>query len=87
VAFHTGSPAWGLAAGAGAGVALAAVFALLVVAFNASQYGSGLAIMLLGSGLSAFAGVSYAGRSLGQGQAGLPWLRDIPGLGGTVFAL
>jgi len=63
------------------------VFALLVVVFNASQYGSGLAVMLLGSGLSAFAGVSYAGRSLGQGQAGLPWLRGIPGLGSTVFAL
>ncbi|MPS29372.1 ABC transporter permease [Pigmentiphaga sp.] len=86
-AFHTGSAAWGLAAGAGAGAALAAGFALLVVVFNASQYGSGLAIMLLGSGLSAFAGVSYAGRSLGPGQAGLPWLRDIPGLGSTVFAL
>lgn len=86
-AFHTGSAGWGLAAGAGAGAVLAAGFAVLVVVFNASQYGSGLAAMLLGSGLSAFAGVSYAGRSLGGGAAGLPLLRDIPWLGATVFAL
>ncbi|MDX3907200.1 MAG: ABC transporter permease [Pigmentiphaga sp.] len=86
-AFHFGSPWYGLAAGAAAGLALAAVFALLVVLFNVNQYGAGLATMLLGSGLSAFAGVSYAGRSLGAGETGLPVLRDLPWLGTTLFAL
>ncbi|VCU69777.1 Branched-chain amino acid transport system / permease component [Pigmentiphaga humi] len=87
VAFQTGSPWWGLAAGAAAGAAPAAGFALLVIVFNANQYGSGLAVMLFGSGLSAFAGGTYAGRSLERVQAGWPLLREIPWLGPTLFSL
>lgn len=81
VAATIGDPTLGFVSGALAGMALAAVFAVLAIACNANQYASGLAIMLLGTGLSAFAGSPFAGRSLEAGTPGLAWLAPVPVLG------
>ncbi len=83
-AVTTGSPWWGLAAGAIAGMVLAAGFAFLVVVMGANQHASGLALMLFGTGVSAFGGVSYAGRALEGGRADSSWLSGIPVLGETL---
>lgn len=56
----TGFPA--LLAGAAAGVAMAALFAVLVLVLLANQVASGLALTLFGIGLSALIGRDYVGR-------------------------
>jgi simple sugar transport system permease protein len=86
VAFHSGSDLLAFAAGALAGAAAAAAFGWLVIWLNANQYASGLALSLFGAGLSAFAGVGYVGRKLGE-RTGfeVPWLGDIPFLGPALF--
>ena len=55
---HTGSDMLGFAAGMLAGAVLAAGFGALVVGLNTNPYATGLALSLLGTGLSAFVGVS-----------------------------
>ena len=52
VAVMSGSSAWGVLAGVGAGMALATVFAILVLGLAANQVASGLALTILGIGLS-----------------------------------
>lgn len=68
----TGNPWLGLVGGALAGAALSAVYAWLTVAADANQFASGLAVWMLGFGLSAyvgsqFVGVRIEGFSLGAG--------------------
>jgi general nucleoside transport system permease protein len=83
---HTESATVGFLAGALAGAALAAVFALLAIGLNANQYAAGLALSLLGAGLSAFFGLQYVGKKLID-RAGfeVPLLADIPFLGVALF--
>lgn len=59
-----GNPWFGLLAGAGAGVALSAVHALLVVGAQANQFASGLAVWMLGFGLSAYFGAALVGQKV-----------------------
>ena len=56
---HTGSDAFGFAAGIAAGALMAAIFGVLVIWLNTNQYATGLALSLFGAGFSAFAGISY----------------------------
>ncbi|MFA5139102.1 MAG: ABC transporter permease [Elusimicrobiota bacterium] len=63
-AASTGSPWLGLLAGAAAGTALAAVHAFLCVSMKANQVVSGLALTMLGLGLSGVYGRSYVGMPL-----------------------
>jgi general nucleoside transport system permease protein len=85
-AFHGGSEWLGFAAGAGAGAVVAAVFGWLVIWLNTNQYATGLAISLFGSGFSAFVGIEYVGKQLGEKSAhAVPILRDVPFLGPAVF--
>lgn len=70
----TGSPWLGLVGGALAGAALSAVFAWLTVAADANPFASGLAVWMLGFGLSAFLGSRYVGvriEGFAHGAAGL----------------
>ena len=77
----SGSYVLGFVSGALAGMALAGFFALFAVVLNANQYASGLALTLLGAGLSAFVGLPFAGSSLPPRSAdALPLLGDLPGL-------
>lgn len=86
VAVGTGQPVLGFAAGAAAGMVMAGLFAAVAIGLNANQYASGLALMLLGSGLSAFVGISYVGRPLARTPTGIPFLEDIPWLGQALFS-
>ena len=58
---ETGSPTLGFVAGIGAGMALAAVFAVLTLMLLSNQVATGLALTLFGLGLSALLGVGYSG--------------------------
>lgn len=62
VAAMTQNPWLGLLAGALAGLALSMVHGLLVLGIGINQLASGLAVLLLGSGLSAFYGIPYVGQ-------------------------
>jgi general nucleoside transport system permease protein len=61
VAAFTGDAWLGLAAGAAAGALLSAVYALLTVAVPANPFASGLAVWMLGYGISAFVGTGLVG--------------------------
>jgi ABC-type uncharacterized transport system permease subunit len=89
-AFGTGSEILALGAGALAGATAAAVFGLLVIGLNANQYAAGLALSLFGGGFSAFVGIGYVGRKLGDPAAPLAgsighWLADLPVIGPLLF--
>jgi simple sugar transport system permease protein len=60
-AFHFGNPWVGLVIGACAGLAMSALFAVTVLWAGVNQITSGLAVFLLGSGLSAFYGRPFVG--------------------------
>ena len=62
VAAASGNPWLGLLAGAAAGTALSLVYALLTLPARANQFASGLAVWMLGFGLSAYAGASLVGQ-------------------------
>lgn len=85
VAAATGNPWLGLVAGAGAGVALSTVHALLSVGAGANQFASGLAVWMLGFGLSAYYGAALVGQkieSFGSLPAGA--LAGVPVVGSLV---
>ena len=86
VSYHTGSVTLALLAGACAGALLAALFGALVIWLNTNQYATGLALSLFGAGFSAFVGVAYVGKKLGEPVSyALPWLADIPFIGSALF--
>ncbi|ASM75923.1 ABC transporter permease [Vitreoscilla filiformis] len=83
---HTGSDALALLAGMAAGALLAAAFGGLVIWFNTNQYATGLALSLFGAGFSAFVGISYTQRQLGERMKfEIPGLADIPFIGPALF--
>ena len=85
-AFYTGSAWAAFAAGAVAGMVMAAVFAVLVIWLNTNQYATGLALTLFGTGLSAFVGVDFAGKTLGDKTPhAVPGLADLPFFGPAFF--
>ena len=61
VAATIGNPFWALIAGATAGLALSLVHAGLCLGFRANQLGSGIAVWILGLGLSAYIGRPFIG--------------------------
>jgi general nucleoside transport system permease protein len=84
--FHTGSASAGFAAGAAAGAVAGLVFGLLAIGLNANQYATGLALSLLGSGLSAFLGSPYVGKKLEVAQNfAVPFLSELPFVGEALF--
>lgn len=87
VVHSTGLYSLGFVAGALVGMALAAVFAFFALGLLTNQYATGLALALLGAGLSAFLGQKYQGLSLpARMDDGIPVLRDLPVLGQALFA-
>lgn len=64
VTARTGDPWLGLAAGALAGLALSLGHALLCVRFRANPFASGIAIWMIGFGLSSLIGASLVGQSI-----------------------
>lgn len=72
VTFHTGSPVYGILAACFAGALLSSVHAILVLGFKANQIASGIAVLMLGTGISAFYGIPYVGQRIER----LPRLGD-----------
>jgi simple sugar transport system permease protein len=86
VAFHTGNDWVAFGAGALAGMAMAAAFGWLVIWLGTNQYATGLALSLIGGGLSAFVGVGYVGKKLSERTSfDIPVLADVPFIGPALF--
>ena len=82
----TGSPLFGVLAGALVAGVLNLVFGFLVVSRRANQLASGLALMFLGYGLSALIGRPYIEHRInGLPKLSIPLLSDIPWLGQVLF--
>lgn len=86
VTYETGNATIGLlAAGLAAGL-FNSIFGFLVVSRKANQLASGLALMFLGTGLSALIGKPYVGKQIeGFQEIRIPVLSDLPVVGGMFF--
>lgn len=77
----------GAFAGAAAGMVLAGLFALATIGLGANQVGSGLALTVLGLGLSGLVGAPFVGtRRDPVPVLSLPGLADLPYLGRVLFS-
>jgi ABC-type uncharacterized transport system permease subunit len=86
VAIVTGSSLLAMLAAVAAGMALAALFALLALGLATNQVATGLALTILGLGLSGVIGAPFVGvQRSGIGKITVPWLSDIPFLGPLFF--
>ncbi len=87
-AVETGSPWAGLLAGTAAGAAISLVHAVAAVGMGADQVVSGLALTILGLGLSDFVGDDYTAdpRRARFADWEIPGLSDIPWLGEVIFS-
>lgn len=84
--YHFGTHSIGFLAAAVASAALALIFAFLVIVVQANQVAAGLAVGVLGLGLSALFGKSYESLTIsGLPEIGLPVLSQIPVIGQTVM--
>ncbi|MFM9844244.1 MAG: ABC transporter permease [Dongiaceae bacterium] len=85
-AFVTGSPYVGILAAIAAGAALSALFGFLTLTLVANQVATGLALTLLGLGLSGIIGESFVGLpGVKLGAIYVPVLTDIPFIGRILF--
>lgn len=83
IVYHGGGHLLGfVVAGLGSAI-LSLVFAVIALGFRANQVATGLAIGILGQGLSALFGKTYESLTVkGIPRLALPWLSDIPIVGG-----
>ena len=86
VANLTGSGTLGILGAIGAGMALSALFAFLVLVLVTNQVATGLALTLLGLGLSGLIGEAFIGvPGLKLEKLDLPFLSDLPFVGPVIF--
>jgi simple sugar transport system permease protein len=84
--YHIGSHTIGFAVAAFVGAAFAMIFAGLVLGVRANEVAAGLAIGVLGLGLSALFGKTYESQTIkGLPDFGLPLLSKIPVIGPTLL--
>ena len=86
IAFHTDSLVMGFIGAILAGALMSLLFALVTMQFYANQVATGLALTILGVGLSGFIGRSYVGEALMSVDFQIPFLSDIPFLGKVLFS-
>lgn len=85
-AFGSGEIWLGVVAGILAGMALAAAFAFMVLNLVANQVACGLALTILGLGLSGLIGQDFVGQKLEPiGRIAVPLLGDFPVIGPVLF--
>ena len=86
-AFSTGSLFLGILAAMLAGMLMSMLFAVISMHLRANQVATGLALTIFGTGLSAFIGAAYVGKTV-KGFLGfhIPLLSDIPFVGQLVFS-
>ena len=87
VTFTTGSPWLGLLAAVIATAALSVIHAFVSISLQSSQVVSGLALTMLGLGISGLVGKPYIGKPLAEKMATwpIPVLADIPVVGVIFF--
>jgi ABC-type uncharacterized transport system permease subunit len=86
-AYLTGSTLIGALCGIAAGMALSAIFALLTLGLAVNQVATGLALTILGVGLSGLIGAGFVGEKIVPApQLHLPLLSDLPVVGRILFA-
>src|SRR5688572_19991453 len=86
-AYVTGSPYVGVVASLAAGTGLALLFAVLTQTLLANQVAAGLALTLLGLGLSGLIGEAFVGvPGTKVEKLVVPLLSDIPFIGRILFA-
>jgi simple sugar transport system permease protein len=88
VTLVTGQPWLGVAAAIVSGMAVSIIHAFASVTLQANQVVSGLALTMLGLGLSGMLGKPYVGRplSIKMEDWAIPWLKDIPWAGKILFS-
>lgn len=88
VTMTTGSPWAGAAAAMAAGIAISLIHAFSSVTLQANQVVSGLALTMLGLGLSGMLGKPYVGKPLAVKMQdwNIPYLSDIPWIGKIFFS-
>jgi simple sugar transport system permease protein len=85
-AYHTGSIAIGALCGILAGMLLSSVFAAVTLGLAANQVASGLALTILGVGVSGLIGAGYVGQRIdGAAHLYIPYITDIPLIGKVIF--
>src|SRR5262249_3345545 len=85
-AYLSGSTLVGALCGILAGAAMAAIFAVLTLALAANQVATGLALTILGVGLSGLVGASFVGeRIAGAPHLYVSGLTDLPLVGRVLF--
>lgn len=88
VAADSGNLWLGVVVAVAAGAAMAGLFALLTLTFQANQVAAGLALTIFGVGASAYVGLDYTTVALtGIQPIHVPLLSDLPLLGPTLFSL
>ena len=85
-AYLTGSTLVGALCGIAAGATLSAIFALLTLGLAVNQVATGLALTILGIGLSGLIGAGFVGEKIVPApQLRLPVLSDLPFIGRILF--
>ena len=85
-AYMTGSTFLGALCGVLAGAAFSAIFGFLTLGLAVNQVAAGLALTILGTGLSGLIGRGFVGdRIVPAPQLDLPYLSDLPLVGKIVF--
>ncbi|MEQ5835023.1 ABC transporter permease [Marinobacter sp. NFXS9] len=84
--YASGSLLVGVVAGMAAGVGMSLLFGFMAITLAANQYAAGLALTIFGTGLSAFVGTDFVGKTIdGFTKLPIPFLSDIPVLGPVLF--
>lgn len=87
VAFSTGSPYWGVVAGIVVGALFALPFAFLTISMVTNQVATGLALTILGLGLSGMIGDAYVGQpGVKLPPINVEGLSDLPYVGAIIFS-
>jgi general nucleoside transport system permease protein len=85
-AWLTGSTAIGALCGVAAGIALAALFAAATIGLAVNQVAAGLALTILGTGLSGLIGMGFVGERIAAApRLAIPVLTDLPLVGRLAF--
>jgi len=86
VAFHTDSLMLGFFGAIIAGALMSLLFAVVTLQFYANQVATGLALTILGVGLSGFIGREYVGEALSSVDFQIPFFSSIPFIGKVLFS-
>jgi simple sugar transport system permease protein len=86
-AFYSGNVYFGFLMAASAGIIMSLIFAFVALTLNANQVATGLALTIFGTGLSAFIGASFEGKTIDAlPTIALGYADQLPIIGRAIFA-